>query len=494
MKKIVLATIGMVLLSLCGCTNNDSDNEPKGDSITLSKDLISLDFEGGTDEIVVTSSGDWRMTGSSTWAHPSVTEGKSGDTVVFTIDPNATDCNLQSEFKLFTGSAVARLTVTCGEGYVLSLDSDAAVSLLQGGGEFSVKLATNIPQEELTCSFSDGGDSWIGTPEFTDVFGDLLLTFTASENGEYSERSSVLTVSGHDLSVEIPVSQGQLDYLNVLGEKVFEYESLEAVSFTVDVEGNIEYTVTTPDWITYEKAPATRALTTDRLTFQVSEGKETRSGNVVIADADKRFEFSITVRQIAPGIQTITIPDKNFRTRLAENGWIKIVDEESSEVIPVDLETIKDNNWYYYILQTDGAGIKSFEGVENFPWITQCNMGHNTELESIDISGLENVTTVDTGGNTMLSEINLGANACQLSQGERIGVEKITVIGTGVTSINLTAYYISGDQLKELDVTQCPALTSIDARGRDQLTTIYITAEQEGKISLSNSSAEFVVR
>ena len=136
MKKILLAIVCMVS-GLCGCSESDSDNGPKGDSISLSKDLISLDFEGGTDEIVVTSSGDWRMSGTSTWAHPSVTEGKSGDTVVFTIDPNATDRNLQSEFKLFTGSAVARLTVTCGEGYVLSLDSDAAVSVLQSGGEFA---------------------------------------------------------------------------------------------------------------------------------------------------------------------------------------------------------------------------------------------------------------------------------------------------------------------------------------------------------------------
>lgn len=149
---------------------------------------------------------------------------------------------------------------------------------------------------------------------------------------------------------------------------------------------------------------------------------------------------------------------------------------------------------YYNILQAHEADIKSFEGIENFPWITQCNMGGNPELESIDISGLEKVTKVDTGGNTMLSEINLGSNACQLSQDKRIGVEKITVIGSGVTSINLTAYYISGDQLKEFDVTQCPALTSINATGRDQLTTIYITAEQEGKITLSGSSAEFVVR
>lgn len=493
MKKILLAIVCMVS-GLCGCSESDSDNGPKGDSISLSKDLISLGFEGGTDEVVVTSSGDWRMSGTSTWAHPSVTEGKSGDTVVFTIDPNATDRNLQSEFKIFTGSAVVRLTVTCGEGYVLSLLSDAVVPMAQTGGEFAVRLATNIPREELACTLSDGGDSWIGTPEFTDLFGDLLLTFSVSGNDDYSDRESVLSIAGHDLSVEVTVSQQQTDFLDVPGEKVFEFESLEAASFTVDVESNIEYTVTTPEWITYEKAPVTRVLTADRLIFQVSEGTETRSGTVVIADADKRFEFSIAVRQIAPDLQMISIPDKNFRDRLASKGWIKIVDEESSEVIPVDLETIKDNDYYYYILQTDGAGIKSFEGVENFPWITQCNMGNNPELESIDISGLEKVTSVDTGNNTMLSEINLGTNACQLSQGGRIGVQSMTVIGSGVTSINLTARYISGDQLKELDVTQCPALTSINATGRDQLTTIYITAEQEGKITLSGSSAEFVVR
>lgn len=494
MKKILLAIVCMVS-GLCGCSESDSDNGPKGDSISLSKDLISLDFEGGTDEIVVTSSGDWRMSGTSTWTHPSVTEGKSGDTVVFTIDPNATDRNLQSEFKLFTGSAVARLTVTCGEGYVLSLDSDAAVSVLQSGGEFSVKLATNIPQEELTCSFSDGGDSWIGTPGFTDVFGDLLLTFAASENSGYSDRASVLTVSGHDLSVEVAVSQRQLDYLNVVGETVFEFESLEAVSFSVDVESNIEYTVTTPDWITCEKAPATRALATDRLTFQVSESTNTRTGSVVIADTDKQFEITLSVRQLAPGVQMISIPDKNFRNKLASNGWIQIIDEDSEEVVPYTLDEVKQNDrYYYYILRCSGAGIKSFEGVENFPWVTQCNMGDNPELESIDISGLEKVTSVDTGNNTMLSEINLGSNACQLSQGGRIGIQSMTVIGSGVTSINLTARYISGDQLTELDVTQCPALKSITATGRDQLTTIYITAEQEGQITLSDSSAEFVVR
>lgn len=87
------------------------------------------------------------------------------------------------------------------------------------------------------------------------MFGDLLLTFTASENSGYSGRESVVTVSGHDLSVEVAVSQRQLDYLNVVGETVFEFESLEAASFSVDVESNIEYTVTSPDWITCERLP-----------------------------------------------------------------------------------------------------------------------------------------------------------------------------------------------------------------------------------------------
>lgn len=39
MKKILLAIVCMVS-GLCGCSESDSDNGPKGDSISLSKDLI----------------------------------------------------------------------------------------------------------------------------------------------------------------------------------------------------------------------------------------------------------------------------------------------------------------------------------------------------------------------------------------------------------------------------------------------------------------------
>lgn len=477
---------------LWGCSDSDSDNLKSADSISLSKDLISMDFEGGSEEIVVTSSGDWRMSGSSSWAHPSVTEGKSGDTVIFTIDPNASDKNLQAEFKLFTGSAVARLTVTCGEGYMLMLDSEEAVSLARTGGDFAVKVATNIPREELTFTCSDGGDSWITTGEAVDLFGDLLLSFSASENTEYSDRSSVLTISGHDLSIEVNITQSAVDFLNVKGESVYEFDGLEAASFTIEVEHNIAYTVSAPDWITYEKIE-TRAITTDKLQFNISEATTTRLGEVVIKDNNNLFEIKIAVRQFAPGAQIISIPDANFRKALSNNGWIAVIDENSPDVILYDYETIKKNDWYPNILRVDGAGIKSLEGVENFPWVTQCNLGNNGELQKADISALDKVASVDVTNDTMLSEIICSPTNCSIGWGGRIGVQKVTVSG-GVTSINLTAYYISGDQLKELDVTGCPDLTLINARGRDQLTTIYITAEQEGKIALTGTGiASFVV-
>lgn len=122
-------------------------------------------------------------------------------------------------------------------------------------------------------------------------------------------------------------------------------------------------------------------------------------------------------------------------------------------------------------------------------------MGANPELESVDISGLEKVTVLDLTDNTKLSTIVCGANACRVCQNGSIGVELITISGSAVTTVEVNGSYSSGaGSLKELDVTQCPALTSISANKRDLLTTIYITAEQEGKISLSGSSAEFVVR
>lgn len=478
---------------LWGCSESETENLQPTDSIELSKDLIALGFEGGTDEIVVTSTGDWRLAGSSTWVHPSVTEGRSGDAILFTVDPNVTDRNLQSEFKIFTGSAVARLTVTCGEGYVLSLDSDEAVAMSRDGGEFAVRLNTNIPADELTCHFTDEGGDWISSGESMDVFGDLVMQFTMAENAGYSDRSSRLTISGHDLSIEVAVSQAALDYLNVKCEKIYEFEDMSAASFTVEVEHNIDYTVSVPDWITYEKIE-TRALTTDVLQFNVAEGTSTRLADVVIADAEKQYEFKFSVRQFAPGAQIISIPDAGFRKKLSENGWIAMLDENSPEVILYDYETIKKNDWYPDILRVNGAGIKSLEGIEHFTWVTQCNLNGNSELEKVDISALTKVATIDVSGDAMLSEIICGENACKINWGERIGVSDVTITG-GVTSINLTAYYISGDQLKTMDVSGCPNLSLINARGRDQLTTIYITAEQEGMIALTGTAtAGFVIK
>lgn len=496
MKKIVLAIVCMASC-LWSCSDDESGNLQPTDSISLSKDLIAVGFEGGTDEIVVTSTGDWRLSGSSTWAHPSVTEGKPGDTLLFTIDPNATDSNLQAEFKLFTGSAVARLTVTCGEGYVLTLDSDAKVALSRDGGEFTVRLNTNIPAEELTCTFSEGGDSWISSEKSVDVFGDLVMSFSMAENSAYSDRSSLLTISGHDLSAQVTVTQAALDYLHVECQDVYQYD-MNAATFTVEVESNVAYTVTVPDWITYQTVE-TRAMTTEVLQFNVSAGTSTRLADVVIADAKKQYEFKFSVRQFAPGAQLISIPDAGFRNKLAANGWIAILDENSDQVLLKDLESIKEvDRWYYDILQVKDSGIKSLEGIGYFTWVTICNLGGNPDLEVVDISDLTAVTTVNVDNNTRCGMIICGENACTVVQSQRMDIPKITVTGNKVKEINLTAYYISGDQLQELDVTGCPNLTKINGYGRS-LQTIYITAEQQGRVDagtlkLENSSASFVVK
>lgn len=490
MKKILLA-IACLAAGLYGCSENEPDSKPAPDSIMLSKEWIALDFEGGTEEIVVTASGNWRMSGNATWVHPSITEGKSGDTIIFTVDPNTTDQNLQTEFKIFTGAAVARLKITCGEAYVLSLESDATVSMAQSGGEFSVELSTNIPQEELSCIFSDNGNTWIENAEFTDLFGNLLLTFHVSTNNEYSDRTSKLTISGHDLSVDVSVTQLQQDFLNVKGEQKFEFENLDATSFSVEVESNIDYKVTTPEWITYETVE-TRALTTEILKFNVFEGTQTRSGEITIADTDERYVFTIAVIQHEPEQEMITIPDKNMRTRLQSNGWIQIIDENSSEVVPIDLDVIKATDWYWYIFNINNANVESIEGIENFPWVTNVNATYN-KLKKIDISGLKEVTVVQAGGNADLSEIICGDNNCSITHNTSFNTTQLTVSGN-VTSLNLSASYISGDQLTEIDITQAPNITLINGRGRDKLTTIYITKEQEAKVTLQNTSATFVIK
>ena len=90
MKKIFMMLTAASLMFMGGCTEEkqDPDAEQPSDTVFLSQETVSVDNSGGLAEVVVTSSGDWRMSGGAEWSVPSAVEGKSGDKITFEIAPN----------------------------------------------------------------------------------------------------------------------------------------------------------------------------------------------------------------------------------------------------------------------------------------------------------------------------------------------------------------------------------------------------------------------
>ena len=145
-RKIFAAAAIAAFGILSGCTEEKQDPEKplSSDAITLSMNTVSVPEDGGKAEVTVTSSGDWRMTGGADWSVPSCAEGHDGDVITFEIAPNDTDADREVKYKIFTGSAVAELTIRNVAGYVMSLVSDKENDMSVDGGTVYV-MCSELP-------------------------------------------------------------------------------------------------------------------------------------------------------------------------------------------------------------------------------------------------------------------------------------------------------------------------------------------------------------
>lgn len=500
MKKIFMMLTAASLMFMGGCTEEkqDPDAEQPSDTVFLSQETVSVDNSGGPAEVVVTSSGDWRMSGGAEWSVPSAVEGKSGDKITFEIAPNDTDADREARYKIFTGSAVAELTIRNVAGYVMELTSDAGNSLTVEESVVYIRLKTNIPADELDLSFTDRGNEWISCESTTEVFGTVVMKMKVLANPGYAPRSSVLTISGHDLSATVDFSQDQVDLLSVPEDDLLHEFDENGGSFSISVSHNIGYTVgELPEWIQQDGEIVSSddrdnpGLKTDIISYKVLESDEPmRNCTIVIKDdVDGTMSFNVGVSQLNESIETGTIPDRNLRIFLESDGWIEFIDPaNNSDQVIINPEDVIDSESDYYPMfypQIDyaAADIQSMQGIEYFPNITSVNVSNNARLAVVDISGLHNVTgLVQVQGCSILETVLFGDNTGSLYMSNAtFDAECITVTGTAITTITAqgAASYVSYSGPAALDISGCPAMATVDLAKRYGVKTIYLTAEQK---------------
>ncbi len=512
MKKYIMMLAAAALLFSC---NEKEEHTASSDSIATSADTLAFGPEGGSQSLTVTSSDDWRLSGLSDWVKPSAVEGKSGAVISFTAEANDSDGTKEAEFKFFTGSAVKKVVVKTTPAYVVALESEQEVSVSSDASTVNVKLQTNIP--DLKTEFSDGGADWISMESRSDVFGMTLLKFNVKRSQVFRSRESVLKISGSGQEVSVKLVQAQRDTIVFTENRVV--LDLAERDVTVKFKTNITPEFELASWMEKKEetsgAEDADGLTEKTVKLHLSESVATRLYTLTFKMNDTEYG-KYTIKQQNPNPILCDISDAVLRTKLTELGWILGDDtttecEVLEEGLTATTLSLGGSSYYntFYAEKVDGLG--AFPALETL-WITWApslstvDVSDSKSLKSIKMQQVYKIEEIKTGSSPV-EEVNFGSY-----RSDYISTSKVTISGENIKTVyaNNSSIYISYgyDEIEELDVTGCPALTSLKAKrayegGRGSVSSlkkIDITSAQKDAIDAGTlvvekaDDADFVVK
>ena len=502
-KLMIVLSVAFLLWS-CSDSNDERSIDDIS-TISLSTDVLQKDKDGGDATVTVTSSGDWRLSGICDWAHPSATSGKNGDVVTFTIDPNPLGETRVGVFKFFTGSSVTLLKVESGFTFILDLLTDDNLNLSESANIVKIELDTNIADlNDIT--FSDGGEQWLAFSSRSDFGGKSTFLFNASKNETFKNRSTTITVKSPLVTetVTVNVNQKQTDAI-IIEKNMFLYD-LAARTISFDIKANVEYEFSITkgnDWITNPSTSKPQVgddgLSTKTFTCQLAEAPDARKGAIRIAQTGNAISKDITIMQKDENAKLIEIPDYALRTNCENKGFILQVEGIQCILLKAGVNATELTN----SLNSD---IYDLAGIENFPNLTSLNLGY-LGVEEMDISGLHKVSSLtwDYYNARDCGVYNFGDNPIT-----HFGVKDMNddddfyysysyadnfkFISSKLESLDLRTYYSSRDYVTSIDVSECPALTTLNADRSKYIKTLYLKTGQEIPNLIKNSATTIVYK
>lgn len=497
LKKLMIAL--SAVLALWSCSDDDESTNGGNATISLSSDMIQVDKNGGNATVTVTSSGDWRLSGVCDWAHPSITSGKNGEVVTFTIDTNKLNEKRVATFKFFTGSSVVPLQVESAPSYVMNLLTNPNLSISKETNMVKIELETNIADPAIT--YNNGGEQWLTFDKRTDFGGKTTMSFTAAKNDTYKNRSTTITISSPLTSEPVIVNLTQLQTNAIIPEKNTLMYDLAARTISFKVKYNVDYVISIPqgsEWITNQSVSEPQTdedgLSTVTLTYKLNEAPVTRGGIVRIAMKNNMLPNDIFIIQKDPNVETVEIPDNNLRSLFVKNNWVLSIAGIQCIVLEAGLEATSFSNPSY------SNSISNLTGIENFPNLTTLSLGSCTNMKKLDISGLRKVSNLSFSSTRNCEEYNLGDNPITSFNAGGTSAysyaKSLKIISSKLNSLNLnlTSWYPDYDTVTSIDVSECPALTTLNANRSNKIKTLYLKVGQTIPNLIKNDATTIVYK
>lgn len=325
MKKL-LFLLGMTA-ALCACSGKsdapDAPDTPVKDdkpsySISVSAETFTVQAEGGSEQVSVTSSGAWSLSGGTAWCTPSQTSGKSGDTVTFTVSANESPDDRNAMFTLSCGTESAHVTITQKQKNALTVTT-SKFEVGAGGDLITIEVKANV---EVTYTID--GD-WINLVETRAVNTTYyVLEITANDNPQ--KREGGITFTSGTLTEQVKVFQEGVEPTMVISPNEFYISSAEN-TLRIEVSSNVDVEVEFPadaDWVSMS---GTRAVSTQTYYIHVAENQteKERVAVIIFRNRAKELKEEVIINQAGrPADPVFEINQISFKVD-ADGGDISMV-------------------------------------------------------------------------------------------------------------------------------------------------------------------------
>lgn len=496
--KRLMAILAAVTLFAAGCDNKEGGSDPvQEDFVKVSQECLAAGPDGQTFEVTVTSSEDWRISGiPAEWVTLSASEGKSGGKVTIDVERNSGDGVLETEFKIFAGSAVKKISVVSSPTYYLEAESVSDPEIIDyGGGAFEVLFNTNIPTDQLEVEYSESSAEWVSCYTKTKGLRFTKFQFSVGASELFRDRNATVTVSGQGLSLVIPILQNKVPAFFVDTESINVDNKEQAIQFIV--RSNSDFSIRADkSWIKSLDNGESHGeeledgLTRYTCTASLEATKYSREGKIIVERAKPYYmESVIKVSQTNPDAVKVTIADPKFAKWLIEQGWINEATDGSNQY-----ELIEKGFTVSKLTIKNSVDIDEISGLGGFPKLTELAI-QKCPIKRLDLSN-SNIAAgkFNIGECHELEYVNMGSypygfKFASYSVGDETkqwqSAETFTLINPEATYIDLECGERSlkdKEKLKILDVTGCTKLNCLlaDRSYGDYcvLEKIYVTQGQ----------------